>query len=162
MEWTVKEHSFTSTAILTAPSLTLVTPTARPFRRLPDEQEHVTAAQGYLALGMTLDANAELEKVDPYVRHLPEVLAVRVEIYRTLEKWELMATVGKKLSEYEPSIAKWALMFAHALRRSGALERGWEVLLDACTWFPMSAGIRYDLACCECQLGNIQAAKQIH
>src|SRR4030095_11337234 len=126
----------------------------------PEEQEHLTAAQGYLELGMPLEANAELERIDPYVRHLPEVLAVRVEIYRILERWELMATVAKKLSEYEASVPTWAFLFAHALRKSGSVERSWEVLLDACTRFPMNAAIRYDLACCECQLGNIQAAKQ--
>ena len=44
---------------------------------------------------MFLDANAELEKIDPEVRHVPEVLAVRVQIYRALKKWELMQIVGK-------------------------------------------------------------------
>jgi len=46
----------------------------------PQEQQYVTAAQGYAELGMFLDADAELEKVDPDVRHVPEVLAVRVQI----------------------------------------------------------------------------------
>jgi predicted Zn-dependent protease len=125
-----------------------------------EEQLHVTAALGWLELGMPLDANSELEKIDPYVRHVPEVLVVRVEIYRRLERWELMATVAKKLSEYEASVPKWTILFAHALRKSGSIERAWEVLLDACTRFPMNAAVRYDLACCECQLGNIEAAKQ--
>ena len=56
----------------------------------PEEQQHVTAAQGYVELGMYLDADAELDRIDPDVRHLPEVLAVRVQIYDALEKWELM------------------------------------------------------------------------
>jgi hypothetical protein len=109
---------------------------------------------------MPLEANEELERIDAYVRHVPEVLMVRIEIYRRLEKWELMATVAKKLSEYEASMPKWTIMFAHALRKLGSLERAWGVLLDACTRFPMTAAIRYDLACCECQLGNVRAAKQ--
>jgi len=48
----------------------------------PEDQNHLTAAQGYVELGMFLDANAELDELDPGVRHLPEVLGVRLEIYR--------------------------------------------------------------------------------
>ena len=46
----------------------------------PEEQQHVTAAQGYVELRMSLDANEELENVDPDVRHVPEDLAIRVRI----------------------------------------------------------------------------------
>ena len=42
-----------------------------------EEQTHLTAAHGYCELGMFLDADAELERIDAEVRHLPEVLAVR-------------------------------------------------------------------------------------
>ena len=41
-----------------------------------EELHHFTAAQGYAELGMWLDANAELEELDPFVRPMPEVLAV--------------------------------------------------------------------------------------
>jgi hypothetical protein len=85
----------------------------------PEDQRHLTAAHGYLELGMPLEANAELERIDAYVRHVPEVLAVRVEIYRTLERWELMATVAKKLFDYEVSVPKWTIMFAHASENRG-------------------------------------------
>jgi hypothetical protein len=39
---------------------------------------------------MFVDADTELDKVDAELRHLPEVLAVRIHIYRALKKWELM------------------------------------------------------------------------
>ena len=69
-----------------------------------EDLKHLTAAQGFTELGMWLDANAELEKIDPEVRHVPEVLEVRVQIYRALEKWELMQTVAKKLTEADPAV----------------------------------------------------------
>jgi streptogramin lyase len=56
---------------------------------------------------MFLDANAELDKIDPAVRHLPEVLGVRLGIYRGLGKWELMEAVAKKLTHYDPDNAQW-------------------------------------------------------
>ena len=52
---------------------------------LPDDQRHLTAAEGYAELGMYLDANAELEEIDAEVRHVAEVLTVRVSIYAGLE-----------------------------------------------------------------------------
>jgi len=48
----------------------------------PSEQKHLTAAEGFLALGMYDDANAALEAIDPFCRRLPEVLAVRLGIIR--------------------------------------------------------------------------------
>lgn len=44
--------------------------------------QHLTVAEGYAELGMFLDANAELEEIDAEVRHVPEVLEVRVQICR--------------------------------------------------------------------------------
>ena len=52
-----------------------------------EDQKHLLAAQGYVELGMFLEADAELEEIDPGVRHLPEVLEVRIRIYQGLEKW---------------------------------------------------------------------------
>jgi hypothetical protein len=36
--------------------------------------------QGFVSLGMFLEANAALDDIDPACRHLPEVLAVRLKI----------------------------------------------------------------------------------
>jgi hypothetical protein len=51
---------------------------------------------------MFLDANEELENVDPYYCAAPEILALRVAIYRGLRKWDLLQVVTQKLAEYEP------------------------------------------------------------
>jgi hypothetical protein len=40
------------------------------------DRSHLRAAHGYIALGMFEEANAELEEIDPFCRHLPEVLTV--------------------------------------------------------------------------------------
>ena len=45
-----------------------------------DNQRRLVAAQGFLELGLPLDANAELDEIDADMRNLPEVLAVRLEI----------------------------------------------------------------------------------
>jgi hypothetical protein len=45
------------------------------------DERHRRAALGYVELGMYLEADVELDKIDPLCRAAPEVLAVRVEIY---------------------------------------------------------------------------------
>ena len=69
----------------------------KPVQLLYYDQTHLTAAEGYVELGMWLDANAELKHIDPEVRASPPVAEVRLRIYRGLEKWELMQTVAPML-----------------------------------------------------------------
>jgi hypothetical protein len=51
---------------------------------LPDQQ-HWQSAVGYVELGMFADASSELEKIDPFCRAAPEVLAIRIAIYHGLQ-----------------------------------------------------------------------------
>jgi hypothetical protein len=48
------------------------------------------------------EANAELEEIYPFCRHLPGVLLARVTIYHGVKKWELFALIAKKLAEWNP------------------------------------------------------------
>ncbi len=40
-------------------------------------QRHLRSAHGYIDLGLFEEANAELEEIDPFCRHLPDVLLAR-------------------------------------------------------------------------------------
>src|SRR5215204_6296142 len=86
-----------------------------------EEQRHVTAAEGFLELGMFTDADAELDRIYPICRHLPEVLEVRAKVYHACEKWELLEAVTKRLWDATGETS-WCAEWAHALRQSGALE----------------------------------------
>jgi hypothetical protein len=66
------------------------------------DKEFFNAASGYAQLGMFLEANEQLEDIDPFNRMTPEVLALRVEIYRGLAKWELMQDISERLAELLP------------------------------------------------------------
>src|SRR5213594_3192388 len=67
-----------------------------------DNLKHLVAAEGYAELEMFLDANAEIENIDAELRDAPEVLAMRLGIYRALGKWEFMRIVAAKLSDLDP------------------------------------------------------------
>ena len=80
----------------------------------PPDQKRRQAASGYIQLGMFHEANEELEEIDPYIRAAPEILALRIEIYRGLRKWELMAELAKRLADFQPNDPQWPVSLAYA------------------------------------------------
>ena len=123
-----------------------------PFAR------HLHAAQGYLDLGLPLDAHGELEEIEPELRHLSEVLAIKVPIFRRLAKWELMEVVSKELCIRRPDEPEWLLALAEAIRHGRSMQAGLEVLVQAAMRFPEEARIFYRLATYQAQLGYLDAA----
>jgi tetratricopeptide (TPR) repeat protein len=126
----------------------------------PPDRQHWQSAVGYVELGMFADADSELENIDPFNRAAPEVLAVRLAIYRGLKKWELMQQVAKRLKEFQPHNVQWTISLAYATRRAYSTDIAMEILLDAKAKFPKEAAIPYNLACYYCQLGEMEKAKR--
>src|SRR5215471_18241361 len=102
----------------------------------PPDHQHRQAAVGYAELGMFLEANSELDKIDPFNRAVPEVLAVRLTIYRGLKKWELMQQIAKRLKEFDPDNVQWTISLAYSTRRVYSVDVAMEILLDAEAKFP--------------------------
>ena len=126
----------------------------------PPDQQYWQAAVGYVELGMFQDANDQLEKIDPFNRAAPEVLAVRLAIYRGLKKWELMQQISKRLKQFQPDNVQWTISLAYATRRAYSIDVALEILLEAEARFPREAAIPYNLACYYCQLGEMKTAKR--
>ena len=126
----------------------------------PPDQKFFEAAHGYAELGMFHDANEQLEKIDPFLRAAPEILALRIEIYRGLQKWELMTELTRRLTEFEPDNPQWPVSLAYATRRGNSIEAAKQILLNAERRFPKEAVIPYNLGCYCCQLGDLEAAKK--
>jgi hypothetical protein len=129
------------------------------MRLEPANERLLTAAQGYLELGLPLDANEEIESMDADVRHLPAVLAVRVGIYRALEAWPLMQVVARQLALYDPNEPDWTVAWAYATRRADSLDAARLILVNAVERLPGVAVFQFNLACYEAQLGDIVSAK---
>jgi tetratricopeptide (TPR) repeat protein len=126
----------------------------------PPDKQFFEAACGYAQLGMYLEANEELDKIDPFLRAAPEVLGVRLAIYRGLKKWELMQQIAKRLKEFQPDNVQWTISLAYATRRAYSIDVAMEILIDAEAKFPTEAAIPYNLACYYCQLGEMEKAKR--
>jgi tetratricopeptide (TPR) repeat protein len=124
----------------------------------PDRQ-HWEAAAGYVELGMFLEADIELDNIDPFSRAAPEVLALRIAIYRGLEKWELIQEIAKRLANFQPDDIQWTISLAYATRRANSIQAAKEVLLTAERRFSKEPTIKYNLACYFCQTGDVETAK---
>src|ERR1043166_8309789 len=94
-------------------------------------QHYWQAAVGYVELGMFTEADSELDKIDPFCRAAPEVLRVRLAIYRGLKKWELMQQIAKRLKEFQPDNVQWTISLAYATRRTYSIDVAMEILLNA-------------------------------
>lgn len=126
----------------------------------PPDLKRLNAAQGFCVLGMWEDANAELEEIDPFCRALPEVLEVRLDIYLQAERWDLMQVVASKLAKLEPEDPGRLVDLAYATRRVESIQAARAILLNAVERFPKKALIHYNLTCYDCQLGNLESAKE--
>jgi Flp pilus assembly protein TadD len=118
------------------------------------------AAQGYLELGMIIEANAEIENLSPEERTRADVLEMRLTIYREAKSWALMENVARELLRKMPEHPHPWLDLAYAVRRTESVQAASELLGTAAVMFPESAMIQFNLGCYLCQLGDIEGAKR--
>jgi tetratricopeptide (TPR) repeat protein len=124
------------------------------------DQKYLRAAHGYVELGMHSEAAAELGKIDPFCLVLPEVLSVRLEVYAGLQEWEMMQMAAKRLRNHDPTNVQWVIALGYATRRAESIGAAKSILMEALKRNPEEPTIRYNLACYECQLGDLAVAKQ--
>ena len=126
----------------------------------PPDRQYLRAAHGYLELEMYSEAAAELNNIDPVCLAAPEVLSVRLWVYAGLQDWGMMQSVAKRLSGRDPKNPQWAVSAAYATRRAESVQAAKSILLEAMKSHPAEPIVRYNLACYECQLGNLSDAKE--
>ncbi len=128
-----------------------------PFQ--PPDLFHLQAAQGWVELGNAVEAGAELRKLGPERGNHPEVLKVRWGICAVKKEWEAAADLAAALVDLEPEVPLGWVHRSYALHELKRTEEARDNLLSAVDKFPASATMRYNLACYECQLGHLAAAR---
>ena len=128
----------------------------------PPDSLHLKAAEGWFELGNHVEANEELEKITPTLRVHPDVLEIRWQIYAKANKWEPCVDIARALIKLAPTRSHGWLHLAYSLRRAkgGGLLAAQEALSPIATKFPQEPTIPYNLACYDCQLGNLKEARQ--
>jgi tetratricopeptide (TPR) repeat protein len=124
----------------------------------PQDQRHLTAAEGYLEMGMFLAADAALDEIAPEFRHFPQVLNIREKIYEGMERWDMAVEIAKALMAAEPDSPRRATCLARVTRRAQSLEAAIAVLQAAIERRVWNNQLYYDLACYTCLNGRMDQA----
>ena len=121
---------------------------------------HLSAAHGYLELGLPLEAWNELEAIEPPPRRVElPVLGLRVAIFHALERWGPMAEVCRHLVTVQPGELPWVMWLALATRHHEGIPAARDILLAAMVRFPKAGAISFNLACYAAQSGDLEDAK---
>jgi len=130
------------------------------MRPLPHPNNlHLQAAEGWLELGNHLEANEELEKIEPSLRVHPSVLEVRLDIYDKAKKWEACVELAGALVELTPDNREVWIRRSFALHVLKRTQTAHDCLLPAAEKFPECWNIAYNLACYCSQLRDFEASQ---
>jgi tetratricopeptide (TPR) repeat protein len=128
----------------------------------PPDTFLLSAACGWVELGNWKEALAELEQISPAARAHPQVSLVRYAVCASAGQWDSAAEIAAILLERFPTDPQMWINAAYATRRKqgGGIEQAKDILLLAQQRFPKEPIIAYNLACYECQLNAMDAARQ--
>jgi len=123
------------------------------------DQRLINAAIGYCELRMYDDARRELGQVSQGLQDSENVIALKLAIYQGEKQWEPMLSLAKKLVRIDPPNVQWRISWAYATRRAESIEAAKMILLDTVELHPTEPLVHYNLACYECQLGDLASAE---
>lgn len=128
----------------------------------PPDSHHLRAALGWLELGNHAEANQELDQIASPLQTHPSVLTLRYEVYSKAKQWDAAAEIANTQVKLTPEDSGAWISLAFATRRKpgGGIPEARKILLRALPKFPEQSLIPYNLACYECQLGNLKEAWQ--
>ncbi len=118
---------------------------------------------GWLMLGNPAEAAAELEKLSPAARRLPDTLELEWGIHAQARDWSAALMAARTLLEQTPDRSFGWIHQAYALRRApgGGLQAAWDALSPAAVRFPKVPLIPYNLACYAAQMGRTEEAWEL-
>lgn len=125
-----------------------------PFKR------HLTAAEGFLELGLPGEALRELDWIEPEMRHASEVLLIRLNIYRRWGKWALAEAAARVLYRRNRSNTGHIFRLAEAVWHSRGHEASIQLLNEAIVRRRGCSMLVYQLAIYEALDGRVAAARQ--
>ncbi len=118
------------------------------------------AAQGYCELGMSEEALAELESLPADLHSHPAVVELRLIILIQARRWKAALSVGRELTKIAPQKNIGYIHSAFCLHELGQTEAARKLLLEGPETLQAEPVFHYNLACYECMLGRLDAARQ--
>lgn len=125
-----------------------------------ETQRALHAADGYLYLGMPVEALEELGNVPDSERVDSSVMLAKVRVLLHLKEWRNAEALSLEGSVHHPQEEEFTVQRAFALHQLNKGDEAVEVLLAAPEWIRRTGILHYNLACYEARLGNLSTAKQ--
>jgi tetratricopeptide (TPR) repeat protein len=120
----------------------------------------LSAAEGYLELGMLDDARREFERLSSDDKKSIEAMTVLMGIHRASGDAVGLSMAAESLCVMDSdNVDRW-IDFALVLSDENSVENARELLLEAVDRFPDTALVHFHLARLECRLGNLDQAKE--
>ena len=124
----------------------------------PPDTHHLSAAEGWFELGNPAEALRELNQLSSKEQERLEVLGLRWNALAQLKSWEDCICVSARILGLAPDNPFGWIHRSFALHELKRTQEARDLLLPAVEQFPGIATIPYNLACYECQLGNLETA----
>ena len=131
---------------------------ALPVLVTDDDELHLATAHGFAKRREWLDAHASLERMSPKLRTVPEVLALKVQIFHGLEKWEAMEIVARTLANRFHDETQWMVTWVVAKRHVNGDEAADAILADYIPVLPTNGMTHYALGKLSFSMGDRKTA----
>jgi tetratricopeptide (TPR) repeat protein len=127
----------------------------------PPDIHFLSAAIGWLELGVPVEAESELDRISARRQSHPDVLEIRWLILAHMKRWDRALGVARALLKGAPNRCTGWLHQAYSLRRvsQNGLQQAWDALLPAYDKFPREPTIAYNLSCYACQMHQLEQAR---
>lgn len=126
----------------------------------PPDTHHLSAAEGWSELGNYAEALVELAQLSPAAQDCLEVLGLRWSIAAQQQQWEQCLQIASAIIERVPDHSFGWIHRSYALHELKRTREARDFLLAVAAQFPDDETISYNLACYECQLGDLTTAWQ--
>ncbi|MDQ3623964.1 MAG: hypothetical protein M3463_16005 [Verrucomicrobiota bacterium] len=126
----------------------------------PEARRALSAADGYLYLGMAEEALAELNEISPAKQQAPAVLLARIRVLLHLRKYEQAEKLSRGGTAAHPEEEEFTVQRAFALHKLQKSDEAVEVISAAPEWIRRTGILHYNLACYEARLGDLAVARQ--
>jgi predicted Zn-dependent protease len=123
-------------------------------------QKALSAADGYIWLGLPEEALEELNGLHPRKRKNAGVIAMRIRALLHLKRWEESAQLAERALNNYPEENEFTVQRAFALHKMRKGDEAIQVMLSAPEWIRRTGILHYNLACYEAQLGDLKTARQ--
>jgi hypothetical protein len=124
------------------------------------DRHFLSAALGWLDLGCTAEALAELGHLTVCARFHPEAMVVRWRIHARGDQWQRACDLAKILTKVAPNQASGWVCLAYSLFRMKRALEAWIQLVPQARAFPKVSAIPFLLACFASKLGHARESQK--